>query len=72
MAGSPPEVKAASVPGNPPRVGILNADIYGPSQPMMMGISGRPKREDGKTIASFENYGVQVMSFGVLVEPTRR
>jgi len=39
---------------------------------MMMGISGRPKREDGKTIASFENYGVQVMSFGVLVEPTRR
>ena len=49
-------------------VGILDADIYGPSQPMMMGISGRPESEDGKTMEPMENYGVQVMSIGFLVE----
>jgi ATP-binding protein involved in chromosome partitioning len=52
-------------------VGILDADIYGPSQPMMMGIEGRPESEDGKTIEPMENYGVQVMSIGFLVDPTR-
>ena len=51
------------------KVGILDADIYGPSQPMMMGLSGRPESEDGKTIEPLENYGVQVMSIGFLVEP---
>ncbi len=50
-------------------VGILDADIYGPSQPMMMGLSGRPESEDGKTIQPMENYGVQVMSIGFMVEP---
>ena len=50
-------------------VGILDADIYGPSQPMMMGLSGRPESEDGKTIMPLENYGVQVMSIGFMVEP---
>ena len=50
-------------------VGILDADIYGPSQPMMMGLSGRPESADGKTIEPMENYGVQVMSIGFLVEP---
>ncbi len=50
------------------RVGILDADIYGPSQPMMMGLQGRPESEDGKTIEPMENYGVQVMSIGFLVE----
>jgi ATP-binding protein involved in chromosome partitioning len=50
-------------------VGILDADIYGPSQPTMMGISGRPESEDGKTIDPMENYGVQVMSIGFLIEP---
>ncbi len=50
-------------------VGILDADIYGPSQPMMMGISGRPESEDGKSIEPMENYGVQVMSIGFLIEP---
>ncbi|KPF48732.1 ATP-binding protein [beta proteobacterium AAP51] len=50
-------------------VGILDADIYGPSQPMMMGISGRPESEDGKRIEPLENYGVQVMSIGFLIEP---
>lgn len=48
-------------------VGLLDADIYGPSQPMMMGIDGRPESEDGKTMEPLENYGVQVMSIGFLV-----
>lgn len=48
-------------------VGILDADIYGPSQPMMMGIDGRPESDDGKTMEPLENYGVQVMSIGFLV-----
>ena len=50
-------------------VGILDADIYGPSQPMMMGIEGRPESADGKTMEPLENYGVQVMSIGFLVDP---
>jgi ATP-binding protein involved in chromosome partitioning len=49
------------------RVGLLDADIYGPSVPMMMGIEGRPESEDGKTMEPMENYGVQVMSIGFLV-----
>ncbi|MBE0473539.1 iron-sulfur cluster carrier protein ApbC [Rhodoferax sp.] len=48
-------------------VGILDADIYGPSIPMMMGIEGRPESEDGQTMEPMENYGVQVMSIGFLV-----
>jgi ATP-binding protein involved in chromosome partitioning len=50
------------------KVGILDADIYGPSQPMMMGIEGRPESDDGKTMDPLENYGVQVMSIGFLIE----
>ena len=50
------------------RVGILDADIYGPSQPMMMGLSGRPESADGKSMEPLQNYGVQVMSIGFLVE----
>ncbi len=50
------------------RVGILDADIYGPSQPMMMGIEGRPESTDGKSMEPMENYGVQVMSIGFLVD----
>ena len=50
------------------RVGILDADIYGPSQPMMMGIQGRPESADGKTMEPLENHGVQVMSIGFLVD----
>ena len=49
------------------RVGLLDADIYGPSQPMMMGINGKPSSEDGKSMEPMENYGVQVMSIGFLV-----
>lgn len=51
------------------RVGILDADIYGPSIPLMMGISGRPETLDGKTIEPLENYGIQVNSIGFMVEP---
>ena len=49
-------------------VGLLDADIYGPSQPMMMGIEGRPESSDGQTMDPLENYGVQVMSIGFLVD----
>ncbi len=49
------------------RVGLLDADIYGPSQPMMMGLSGRPQSEDGKTMDPLIGHGVQVMSIGFLV-----
>ncbi len=50
-------------------VGILDADIYGPSQPMMMGIEGQPESADGKSMEPMENHGVQVMSIGFLVGP---
>ena len=50
-------------------VGILDADIYGPSQPMMMGISGRPESDDGVTMEPMENYGVQVSSIGFMINP---
>ena len=51
------------------RVGILDADIYGPSLPMMMGISGRPESLDGKTMEPLENHGVQVSSIGFMIDP---
>ena len=50
-------------------VGLLDADIYGPSQPLMMGIDARPVSDDGSTMEPLENYGVQVMSIGFLVGP---
>jgi ATP-binding protein involved in chromosome partitioning len=49
-------------------VGLLDADIYGPSQPMMMGISGKPDSHDGKTMEPMENHGVQVISIGFLID----
>ncbi len=49
-------------------VGLLDADIYGPSQPMMMGVNGKPPSLDGKTMEPLENHGVQVMSIGFLVD----
>ncbi|MBK6864250.1 MAG: iron-sulfur cluster carrier protein ApbC [Ideonella sp.] len=49
-------------------VGILDADIYGPSMPTMMGIAGRPESADGKSMEPMENYGVQVMSIGFMVD----
>jgi ATP-binding protein involved in chromosome partitioning len=53
------------------KVGLLDADIYGPSQPMMMGIDRRPESDDGKTMEPLENHGIQVMSIGFLVARTR-
>jgi len=50
-------------------VGVLDADIYGPSQPMMLGISGRPESKDGKTLEPLEAYGLQAMSIGFLIDP---
>jgi ATP-binding protein involved in chromosome partitioning len=50
------------------KVGILDADIYGPSQPMMMGVEGRPESADGQTMEPLENYGVQVISIGYLID----
>ncbi len=50
-------------------VGLLDADIYGPSQQMMMGISGRPESTDGQTMEPLRAHGVQVMSIGVLLDP---
>ncbi|MDJ0656831.1 MAG: iron-sulfur cluster carrier protein ApbC [Xanthomonadales bacterium] len=49
-------------------VGLLDADIYGPSQPKMMGLSGRPDSHDGKTIEPKINHGVQTMSIGYLID----
>src|SRR5262249_23850225 len=48
-------------------VGVLDADIYGPSMPRMLGISGRPRSRDGKTLIPMENYGLKCMSMGFLV-----
>ena len=49
-------------------VGVLDADIYGPSQPLMLGITGRPASRDGKTMEPMEGHGVQAMSVGFLIE----
>lgn len=49
-------------------VGLLDADIYGPSQPRMMGLSGQPESIDGKSLEPMENYGVQTMSIGFLID----
>jgi ATP-binding protein involved in chromosome partitioning len=50
-------------------VGVLDADIYGPSQPMMLGINGRPETTDGKTMEPLENHGLQVSSIGFMIDP---
>jgi ATP-binding protein involved in chromosome partitioning len=50
------------------RVGILDADIYGPSMPRLLQISGRPTQIDGRIINPMENYGLKVMSMGFLVD----
>jgi len=49
------------------RVGVLDADVYGPSQPRMLGISGRPSSPDGTTILPLRNHGVTAMSIGFMV-----
>ncbi|WP_018863766.1 MULTISPECIES: iron-sulfur cluster carrier protein ApbC [Thioalkalivibrio] len=50
------------------QVGILDADIYGPSQPRMLGIKDRPESKDGKSMEPLERHGVQAMSIGFLIE----
>jgi len=50
------------------KVGILDADIYGPSMPRLLGIRGKPETVDGKTLKPMEKYGLKVMSIGFLVE----
>src|ERR671915_706489 len=49
-------------------VGVLDADIYGPSQPMMLGIARRPESRDGKHLEPMEGHGLQAMSIGFLVD----
>jgi ATP-binding protein involved in chromosome partitioning len=49
-------------------VGMLDADIYGPSQPMMLGITGRPESRDGKSMEPMEGHGIQAMSVGFLID----
>ena len=49
-------------------VGILDADIYGPSQPQMLGITGRPESLDGKNLEPMMAHGIQAMSIGLLVD----
>jgi ATP-binding protein involved in chromosome partitioning len=52
------------------RVGLLDADIYGPSQPTMMGLEGQqPQSPDGKSMTPLMNYGVQTMSIGFMIDP---
>ncbi|MEA5666510.1 iron-sulfur cluster carrier protein ApbC [Stenotrophomonas sp. MH1] len=51
------------------RVGVLDADIYGPSVPAMLGLSGRPESPDNKTIEPLRAFGVEAMSIGFLIEP---
>ena len=50
------------------KVGLLDADVYGPSQPRMLGISGRPSSPDGKTIFPLHNHGVTMMSLGLMTK----
>jgi ATP-binding protein involved in chromosome partitioning len=49
-------------------VGVLDADIYGPSQPMMLGIAGRPESKDGKHLEPMEAHGLQAISIGFLID----
>ena len=51
------------------KVGMLDADIYGPSQPTMLGITGRPESADGQIIEPMEGHGIQAMSIGFMIDP---
>jgi ATP-binding protein involved in chromosome partitioning len=51
------------------KVGLLDADIYGPSQPMMLGVSGKPDSKDGKTMEPLEAHGLQIASIGFMIDP---
>ncbi|WP_366656487.1 iron-sulfur cluster carrier protein ApbC [Fodinicurvata sp. EGI_FJ10296] len=49
-------------------VGVLDADIYGPSMPRMLGVTGKPASPDGKTLDPMENHGLKIMSIGFMIE----
>jgi len=51
------------------KVGVLDADVYGPSIPTMLGLSGRPDSPDGKSIQPMRAHGIEAMSIGLLVDP---
>ena len=57
---------AAALAAEGRRVGLLDADVYGPSQPRMLGVSGRPASPDGKTILPMRNHGITMMSIGLM------
>jgi ATP-binding protein involved in chromosome partitioning len=59
---------ALALAGDGARVGVLDADVYGPSVPTMLGLSGRPDSPDGKAIEPMRAHGIEAMSIGLLVE----
>ena len=59
---------ALALHANGLKVGLLDADVYGPSQPRMMGIKGKPTSKDGKVMEPMENHGIKVMSMGFLID----
>lgn len=59
---------ALGLSANGLKVGILDADIYGPSMPRLLGLSGKPEMASGRVMKPMENYGLKVMSIGFLVE----
>jgi ATP-binding protein involved in chromosome partitioning len=59
---------ALGLAANGLKVGVLDADIYGPSMPRLLGIKGKPETVDGKVLKPMENFGLKVMSMGFLVE----
>jgi len=59
---------ALGMKANGLKVGILDADVYGPSMPRLLGISGRPQQIENRIIVPMENYGIKVMSMGFLVD----
>src|SRR5262245_4131672 len=59
---------ALALHANGLKVGLMDADVYGPSQPRMMGISGKPTSKDGKIMEPMQNYGIKVMSMGFLID----
>ena len=59
---------AVAIASQGAKVGLLDADIYGPSQQMMMNLKGKPETTDGKKILPMSNFGIEVMSIGVIVE----
>jgi len=59
---------AAALAAEGRRVGLLDADVYGPSQPRMMGVRGRPSSPDGKIIVPLSGHGVTLMSLGLMME----